>query len=75
MKKKTKRKRTPLGIEIVLLRSTAKKHTLQFKTEAEAAEYLKATHATEAPISFTYTDGTPLNSTTIERIYAIVFEE
>jgi len=62
-----------LCIEIVFLLPGGKKRVQQFKTELEVAEHLKATYTTEAPISFTYTDGTPLNSRTIERIYAIVF--
>ena len=62
-----------LSIEIVFLLPSGKKRVQQFKTELEVAEHLKATHTTEAPLSFTYTDGTPLNSQTLERIYAIVF--
>ena len=62
-------------IEIVFLLPSGKKRQRQFKTELEAAKYLKATHATEAPLSFTYNDGSPVLSPAIERIYALVFKE
>jgi hypothetical protein len=61
-------------IDVVFLIPGGKKHKRQFKTEEEASEYLKQTHATEAPLSFNYDDGTPLNSPTLNRIRHQVFE-
>ena len=61
-------------IEVVFLIPGGNKRKRKFKTEEEAAEYLKATHATEAPLSFTYGDGTPLEDPTLERINNRVFE-
>ena len=62
-------------IEIVLLLPCGKKQKRQFKTEAEACDYLTITHATEAPLSFTYGDGSPVLSPALERIYDRVFKE
>ena len=62
-----------LSIEIVFLLPGGKKRVQKFKTELEVAEHLKATYTTEAPLSFTYTNGKPLDSHAINRIYAIVF--
>jgi len=62
------------AIEIVLLRPSGTQHKRRFLTEAEASEYLKATHATEAPLSFDYADGSPVPSSAIERMYAHVFD-
>jgi len=61
-------------VEIVFLLPGGKKHTRQFKTEDKAAEYLKLTHATEAPISFSYTDGSVVTGPTLDRIYQRVFQ-
>jgi hypothetical protein len=61
-------------IEIILLLPCGSRQTRRFVTEAEASEYLKATHATEAPVSFNYADGSPVASPAIERIYAPVFD-
>jgi hypothetical protein len=61
-------------IDVVFLIPGGEKYKRQFKTEEEAAEYLKVTHATEAPLSFTYGDGTPLNKPALERIQNWVFE-
>ena len=62
------------AVEIVFLLPGGKKDTRQFKTEQKAAEYLKLTHATEAPISFSYVDGSVVSGPTLERIYQQVFE-
>jgi hypothetical protein len=61
-------------VEIVFLLPGGKKHTRQFKTEEKVAEYLKVTHATAAPISFSYADGSVVTGPTLERIYQQVFE-
>jgi hypothetical protein len=61
-------------VEIVFLLPGGKKHTRQFKTEDKVAEYLKVTHATEAPLSFSYTDGSVVSGPTLERIYQRVFQ-
>ena len=61
-------------VEIVFLLPGGKKHTRQFKTEEKVAEYLKVTHATEAPLSFSYTDGSVVTGPTLDRIYQQVFE-
>jgi hypothetical protein len=61
-------------IEIVFLLPDGKKHPRQFKTEEEAAEYLKVTHATEAPISIRYADGAVVPSSILKRIYGRAFE-
>ena len=61
-------------IEILFLVAEGGTHSHLFDTEGEAAEYLKRTHATEAPISFTYTDGTALRRPALERIHSTVFE-
>jgi len=62
------------AIEIVFLLPNGKKHARQFKTEEEAAEYLKTTHATEAPISIRYVNGSSVARHTLERIYGPAFE-
>ena len=62
------------AIEIVFLLPNRKKRAREFQSEEEAAEYLKVTHMTEAPISFTYSDGSPVTGHTLERIYGRVFE-
>ena len=46
---------------------------MEFSTEDEAAEFLKETYRTEAPISFQYSDDSPVEAKVIERIYARVF--
>jgi len=61
-------------IEVVFLLPCGQKQKRQFKTEEEASDYLKVTHATEAPVSFNYRDGSPVLSPAIERIYNRVFE-
>src|SRR5687768_2911696 len=60
-------------INIVLLLPCGKKYERQFKTEDEVVDYLKATHATEAPLSFRHADGSPVLSPALERIYNRVF--
>ena len=67
-------KRAVKGIKIVLLLPLGKKHTRQFKSEDEVVAYLQATHGTEAPLSFHYTDGSPLLGPALKRIYDRVFE-
>ena len=67
-------KQTVKGIEIVLLLPSGKKRARQFKTEDEVVEYLKATYTTEAPLSFSYSDGSPVLSPALERIYNRVFD-
>ena len=62
------------AVEIVFLLPGGQKHTRQFKTEEKAAEYLKLTHATEAPVAFNYADGSVVSGPTLERIYQQVFE-
>ena len=61
-------------INVVLLLPDGKKQKRQFNTETEASEYLKLTHATEAPLSFNYHDGSPVLSPAIERMYDRAFE-
>jgi len=61
-------------IEIVLMLPGGKKQKREFKTEERAAEYLKVTHATEAPLSFRYADGSVVTGPTLDRIYNRVFE-
>ena len=58
---------------ILLLNSAGKKRTVEFSTEDEAIEFLKATYFTEAPLSFEYLDGSPVEAKIIERIYSGVF--
>ena len=72
--RKTNRKRKADAIEIVLLLPSGTQHKRRFLTEGEASEYLKSTHATEAPLSFDYADGSPVPSPAIERIYDLVFD-
>ena len=62
------------AIDVLFLLPCGKKQKRQFKTEEEAADYLKVTHATEAPLSFNYADGSAVLSPAIERIYARVFD-
>jgi hypothetical protein len=59
---------------ILLLSSTGKKRTVEFSTEDEAIEFLKASYCTEAPLSFEYADGSPVEAKVIERIYSAVFK-
>jgi hypothetical protein len=61
------------AFKILLLGPKGKKRTLEFKTEREAVEYLKATYATEAPLSFEYLDGTAVEPAVIERISRRIF--
>ena len=61
-------------IDVVFLLACGKKQERQFETEAEASDYLKLTHATEAPLSFNYADGSPVLSLAIDRIYNRVFK-
>jgi hypothetical protein len=63
------------AIDVVLLLPNGKKQQRQFKTEQEASDYLAVTHATEAPLSFKYTDGSPVLSPALERIYNRVFKK
>ena len=72
--RKTRRKKIANAIEILLLLPSGAQARRRFLTETEASEYLKATHATEAPLSFDYVDGSPVPSSAIERIYARVFD-
>ena len=60
---------------ILLLGPAGKKRTAQFSTEAEAVEFLKATYRTEAPLSFEYLDGSPVEVKAIERMYRRMFGE
>ena len=46
---------------------------MEFSTEDEAVEFLSATYRTEAPLSFQYVDGSPVEAKVIERIYARLF--
>ena len=57
------------AIEIVFLLPCGKKQQRQFKTEEEAAEYLKVTHASESPLSFRYADDLIVTQETLDRIY------
>jgi len=57
----------------VLLNSVGKKRIMQFSTEDQAVEFLRDTYRTEAPLSFQYVDGSPVEAKVIERIYARVF--
>jgi len=59
--------------KIELLNSVGKKRTMEFSTENEAVEFLKETYCTEAPLSFQYSDGSPVEARVIERIYSRVF--
>jgi hypothetical protein len=61
-------------IEVLFLLSHGKKQKRLFKTENELAEYLTATHATEAPIRFSYADGSCVETQTLDRVYAQVFK-
>ena len=72
--RKTRRRKNANAIDIVLLLPSGTQHKRRFVTEIEASEYLKATHATEAPLSFDYADGSPVPSPAIERIYDLVFD-
>ena len=64
---------TPGSFRIVLLNAVGKKRTMEFSTEHEAVEFLKETYCTEAPLSFQYSDGSPVEARVIERIYSRVF--
>jgi hypothetical protein len=61
-------------IEVLFLLSHGKKQKRLFKTENDLAEYLTATHATEAPISFSYADGSCVEAQTLDRISARIFK-
>ena len=63
----------PRRFKIVLLNSFGKKRTMEFSTENEAVKFLKETYRTEAPLSFQYVDGSPIEAKVIERIYSRVF--
>jgi len=59
--------------KIALLNSVGKCRTVEFSTEDEAVEFLKATYRTEAPLSLQYGDGSSIGAQVVERIYARVF--
>ena len=46
---------------------------MEFSTEDQVVEFLKDTYRTEAPLSFQYVGGSPVEAKVIERIYARVF--
>jgi hypothetical protein len=61
-------------IEVLFLLSHGKKQKRLFKTESGLAEYLTATHTTEAPIRFSYSDGSCVQARTLDRVYARIFK-
>ena len=61
-------------LEIVVMDRLGTRRTLRFSSKASAIAYLKTTHATEAVISFTYWDGSPLKQRVMNSIFEQVFE-
>ena len=47
---------------------------MEFATEDEAIEFLKATYCTDAPLAFSYLDGPPVEAKVIDRINRRMFE-
>jgi len=64
----------PQGFRILLSDSLGTKRTVEFSTEDEAVEFLKETHGTDAPLSFKYLDGMPVDGKGIDRILKRAFE-
>ena len=68
------RRKSVSAIEVLFVVTGGKKRKRQFRKETVAIKYLTGSYATEAPISFTYADGSPVPGNTIDRIYTRVFE-
>ena len=62
------------ALEVVLLLPSGKKHKRQFSNEKQASTYLKITHATEAPLSMRYADGSVIPGKALDRMFRRVFE-
>ena len=62
------------ALEVVLLLPGGKKRKRQFSTEKQASDYLKVTHATEAPLSMRYADGSVIPGRALDRLFRRVFE-
>jgi len=60
-------------LEIVVMDRRGARRTLRFSSKAAAIAFLKKTHSTEAVVSFTYADGSPLKQPTMDRIFQEVF--
>ena len=60
-------------LEIVVMDRRGDRRTLRFSTKAAAVAFLKETHDTEAVVSFTYVDGSPLKQRAMNGIYEKVF--
>ena len=60
-------------IDIVVTDSAGKNRTVRIQGEQEAVEFLAATHAKEAPISFLYQDGSSVESKVVEGILKLLF--
>ena len=58
---------------LLLLNTAGKKQTAEFASEEELVEFLKETYCTAAPLSFEYSDGSPVEAAVINRIYEKVF--
>jgi hypothetical protein len=67
-------KQTVRGFELIFLLQDGAQRTRRFKTEGALVKFLKATYATEAPLSFIYADGSAVSALAIDRIYKQVYK-
>jgi hypothetical protein len=65
----------PRGYEIIVIDANGKTESVRFPSETHLVEFLKATRATRAPVSFARADGSKLNRATMERIHKRFFAE
>jgi hypothetical protein len=59
---------------VLLLNAAGKSRTAELSSEDELVEFLTATYRTEAPLSFKYLDGSPVETKVMDQIYTRVFE-
>jgi hypothetical protein len=61
--------------DLVVLNAAGEQRTVRFPSEHELVAFMKATRETLAPIAFTYSDGSPLDRKTINRLHNSFFGE
>ena len=61
------------AIDILVVDGTGNKRKVRVHLEEEAVEFLAATYTTEAPLSFTYDDGSPVEKEVLQRIHERLF--